>query len=150
MSNITTIYDLFVTRLGVIYPSHSKLTNPHKIEENNDMLLKLGYGLRMGPGLNTKRHLACKASIEREITIVFTRKHFALEQTLTPKQTVEKALLEDQFLLIKDVETYPDLENTVIAKIEYVSDRGIEFIYGDKDNFIQLETVFNFEYFEFL
>lgn len=148
MSRISDIYDTIVSRLETLYPSHTKLTNPHKPEENNQKAMIQGYGLRFGVAENTNRCIGGKLSIQREVTVIFTRKIYAKEQDLPPKQTTEKTIFEDQYLMIKDAETYPDLEDTDIAKFVFTNDSGLEYIFTNKDNFIKLETSFLMEYFE--
>jgi hypothetical protein len=150
MSIISTAYDAMIARLGTLYPSGSgwvRLPNPYKPEENNELYLKQGYGIALGSGENTNRVVNCKFSINRTMTIVITRKFYAREDDASAKATTEKQLFEDQYELINDLEQdFTVNDSTMYTR--YISDGGIEYISGEKDNFLMLRTEFSVEYLE--
>jgi len=152
MSKISTGLDAIKTRLGIILPDHIQLSNPYDVEENTDRALNLGWGLGVGSGLNSERHLSCKLSIRRQIIIPITRRIIASELGTTRKETSEKNLLEDQFLVIDDLEKDPTVNNSnVISSMKYVSDGGIIGIArgdGKNDAWRFIRSIFQIEYFE--
>lgn len=149
MSNISDAYDALVTRLETILPSHNRLPNPYKPDENADEQLKLAWGVQVSTGNNSERNISCKLSIERSIIVVLTRRFFAPDLVEDRMEVPEKALLEDQFLVIDDFEKDPTLnDSTAICKMRYDSDSGIEYVKSDEDNFIKIESTFLIEYFE--
>lgn len=148
MSNISTIFDDFKSSVSALLSGHSQLTNPFDTAQNVESVLTRGYGIRLGPGNNTNRNISCKMSVQRELTLIITRKAYAQELNITGKESVEKQILEDQYLVIKAVQQSPTLGSSAITKIDYSSDNGIEFIFTDRDNFLKIETVFTVEYFE--
>jgi hypothetical protein len=150
MSNISTAFNDFKTRLSTLLPNHIGLTNPYASEQNTAGALNLGYGVVLGAGTNTKRLMGCKLSVSRNFNLILTRKYYAQELNITGKETTAKDLFEDQKLIIAYVEKNPTIQSTAIAKMEYDSDNGIEFIFTEKDNYLKLETVFRVEYFETL
>lgn len=149
MSDITDVYTALQTRLAAIYPNHRRLTNPYKIDQNAETNLFLGYGVQVLPGENSKRNISCKISIQRTFLVILVRKFRSLELDRIGKETTEKALLEDQFLLIKDIESDPNLGvPTIVARAEWLNDGGISFVFGDKDSYMKLENTVEVEYFE--
>ena len=153
MSNISTAYDAIKTKLDTLFPSSSgyiQLVNPYDIDENTDSALRIGWGIAFGSATNTRRELSCRLSIERTITITFTRARFRSEFNTSQQETNEKLLFEDQYLLIKDLENEPMINNATsgITKFTYESDGGVESVTGESDAYIKLSTVFSLEYFE--
>lgn len=152
MSNISTAYDALKTRLQTLYPSGSgyvQLVNPYEVEENTEAALKKGWGIAFGPAVNTERLLSCQLSLERTMTITFTRARFRSEFNISNQETNEKLLFEDQYLLIKDLENEPTINNASsgITKITFTGDAGVESI-GETDAYIKLVCDFKMEYFE--
>jgi hypothetical protein len=149
VSNISDAFDALKARLAAVFPDHTELTNPYQVDHNSDLILAQGYGIAIGPAVNTERNLSCKLSVGRTIIIVLTRSYFATETQIALRETGTKLLLEDQFLIIKDLEKDPTAGNsTAIAKLGYQSDSGILPVKADADNFLKLESTFNIEYFE--
>lgn len=147
MSKITTILNELKARIQLELPSHAQLTNPYNVGANTEMALKKGFGIAVGPGDNTNRNLSCKLSVNRSILIKLTTKFYATDLNVDAKEAAEKDLLESQFLIIKSMEKEPTL-NGNLATSGFVSDSGILRVYDDKDQFLKLESVFNFEYME--
>jgi len=147
MSDISTIIDNMRTRVAAVFPTHKKLPNNRQIEENDTLFLSKGYAVAIGPGANTRRLLSCKLSVNRAAIITITRAHFGVDRDTVVRDTLEKNLLEDQFLLIKDLEKDPSLDGFV-AKINYSTDNGIEEVFVEQGHFLMIQTVYEFEYFE--
>lgn len=125
MSKISDIFDALVIDIAAELPNHNQLTNPYAIEENTSLSLNQGWGLAVGPAVNTFRQLSCKLSVNRSMIITVTRKFFANELNIAGKDNVVKLLLEDQFLLIKMVENETGTFSALVAKGDYSSDSGI-------------------------
>ncbi len=149
MSKISEILDALKARVVATLPTHKQLTNPYNVSSNTEKALNLGFGIAAGPGDNTNRNLSCKLSINRTIIIILTEKFYATDLNIVAKETVEKNLFEAQFLVIKAIEEEPSLTGLTI-KSEYVSDGGIARVKEDRDQFLKIESVFNFEYTESL
>lgn len=147
MSTISTAYDALKARLLAVLPNHSQMTNPYAPEQNSEQILRKSYGLRISTAENTNRQVSCQLSIRRTMEVVITRKYFASEMNRTAKETVEKDLMEDAFLVIKDIEKDADLGNNV-ANILYQSDTGIEFVFSEDKPFFMTTLTFGLEYFE--
>ncbi len=147
MSQITTIYDAIYTRVATLLPNHKELKVPRFIELNDTLFLKKGFAVSIGAAINTNRVFACKLSLQREVTLTNTLQIFATDRDATTRKTVEKQLLEDQFLLIKNIEQDPTLTQ-VTNQINFISDNGIQDIFIEADSFIMIQSLINFEYFE--
>lgn len=150
MSQITTIYTALLAQMALLYPEldgWQRIANPYKPNENPDTLLRQGWGIALGAGLNTNRLVNCKYSLNREITIVFTRKYDALENDPVNKAITEVQLFEDQHKLINQIEQDPTISDT-LTTASYGSDGGIEYVKGETDSFMMLRTVIPTEYLE--
>jgi hypothetical protein len=148
MSTISTFYDefnaLLVSKFG---STHQKLDNPYFPEDNNDLILKRGYGFSPTNGSNPKRLLDCFTSMTREITVTQTIINRGTERDTTIRETAEKQLLEDHRVLVNAVLSDTNLNET-LARLEYVGDNGIEFIFGEKNNFLMIRSTYLIEYLE--
>ncbi len=147
MSKISTIVDNIRTRVGTVLSDHKQLFNNRIIEENDTLFLSKGYAVGLGPGTNSNRLLSCKLSVLRTATITITRAHFGVDMDVDVRNTLEKDLLEDQYLIINDLEKDPDLES-VVASIKYQSDNGIEEVFTAQGHFLMVQSIYEFEYFE--
>ena len=147
MSKITTIYDEAITLIEGVLPNHQRLANPYQIEENPEIWLDQGYAVAIRTGVNTKRQISCRLSIERQISIVITRKYYGNDADASRKATTEKSLLEDQLLIINEFESQTPF--SVSTKSEFVSDSGIVFVFSSEEKpFYMIESTFGIEYFE--
>jgi hypothetical protein len=151
MSIITNAYDALLarieTKLDTAQEGYFRLPNPYKPAENNDRFLLKGYGIVLGPGQNTNRFVNCKFSINRNVTIVLTRQYFAREDDAEGKAVTEKALFEDQYILINDLEQDISVNGQTMYT-KYEADSGIEYVQGSTDRFLMLRTDFSMEYIE--
>lgn len=147
MSNFSNLYDAIVTRIETVLPSHTRFPNPYKIDENAEPLLRQGWGIALLSATNTNRELSCRISIRRTFEISITRKFYSVEGNVDNKESVEKQLIEDQILLIRDFCNNTDLPNS-LGIVDYASDGGVEYVYNEKDSFLVLKSSFECEYFE--
>ncbi len=154
MSNISLAYDQIVTVVQAKFPTHKELANPYVPEQNDDLSYEKAWGVSVEGGINTRRQLGCAFTISRDLIITLTRKVYLgdLQRSNTAsekRRTKEKDLLEDQYQLIKEVETNVALgASTPITRIEYESDSGIEFIRSGQSDLIMIRSLFSMEYFE--
>jgi hypothetical protein len=147
MSNVSSIYDAIITRIQAVLPTAQRLSNPFVLEENDVLVLKNGFGLKMGSGRNTRRLVLPKLSIERVFTVVLTRQIYALDTNPSGKAATEKQLLEDQVSLIKDIENDPTI-GQVTMKAVYDTDTGVNFLSSNDEQFYGTEIEYRIEYFE--
>lgn len=146
MSKISTAYDELNTILIGLFPNKIQLANAISIEQNTDAALKDGYGIHIGPGLNTNRHVSCKMSLQRGMTIILTIQSFANELRTAERYVAMKALLEEHFILTKRFENDPTL--TTAGNFVFLSDAGIQQVINESNQFFKIETLFKMEYFE--
>lgn len=149
MSNISDGFDAIKLAIQTLFPSHQQLTNPYDVAENTTLQLMKGWGIAFGPATNSRRKLACHLSVNRTISIPLTRVRSGSSLDTLKKETNEKLLLEDQYVLIKEMEKNVTVNNNnVITRFEYTSDNGIETVLSDNDHYIVLVTNFEMEYLE--
>lgn len=150
MSKISDLHAALKSRLLALFPivdGFVQLTNPYNVAANTITALEKGWGLAIGPGLNTNRQLSCQLSIGRSMIVVLTRQFFANELDVDAKESGELLLMEDQFKVINDFESEPTINKTV-AKSNFISDEGIKRVFETKDQYMKLESVFEMEYLE--
>jgi hypothetical protein len=150
MSQITTAFDAFVTRVDAVLTSGNgwmKLPNAYAINQNPDIMLKKGYAVGIGAGSNTKKSLGNLISIRRNLFVHLSRALDALDLDVSLRQTTEKTLLEDLKLLVADVETAQTLNAGQIF-VTFEGDDGIESIDGESSEFRAIKANFVIEYFE--
>jgi hypothetical protein len=149
MSKASDAYDAVKARVAAVLPNHFVLPNPYAPEQNSENALRVGQGVKFLGGSNSNRSLSCQLSISRQVEVVITRKYYGSEMMTANKSTVEKSLLEDQYLVIKEVEKDPTVALTsVVVQTRFESDSGIEFVFNDDKPFLMIRTLFALEYIE--
>lgn len=149
MSKIVDCLTALEARIITVLPNHFELSNPYAPEQNSEHMLKQSWGLRGRSGNNSLRNLSCRVSIRRTIEIVLTRKYYAAEMNRAAKKQTEYDLWEDQFLIIKDIEKDPTLNNSsAVTQFGYVSDGGIEYVFSNDKPYLMIVSQFDLEYIE--
>lgn len=147
MSAITTIYDNALTLLAATFPDHQKMEQPYLPEMNDDMVLRRGYGITMGPAEHTNRAVDCYYSVRRSAFITLSVANHGTDRDAAIRETAEKLLMEDMVTLAKACDRDPAL-NQSCSYFRYSADSGVEFVVTDNDNFLMLRAEFSFEYLE--
>ncbi len=151
MSKISTIHTALISIIGTtLFPEASgyfRLPNPYKLEKNPDIYLSQGWGLRIDEATNPRRQLSKSLTIDRVVRVPMTRKLYALAEDPVGRADAEKLLLEDHFLLVKQLETNATINESAI-NANYISDSGVQMVRDTEDTFLFLETVFTVQYFE--
>jgi len=149
MSNISDAFDAIKALMQTTLPGHNQLTNPYDIGENTTEQLLKGWGLAIGPGLNTQRQIGCDISIQRTFSIPLTRARHGNSLITSNKESNEKLLMEDHFLVVKAMEKDATVnDNLTITRCIFSGDGGIESVYADEDHYITIVASFELEYFE--
>lgn len=152
-SRITTIYDAIIVHLSTVFPvapdpaGYFRLRNPYSIEQNPSSMLIKGWAFSLGPAQNTEKYMDCNFGITRQLNVILTRRWTALEPDVERRADVEKAILEDQFLLFQSLEA----DNTIgqaATDVKYISDNGIEFVEADNNKFLMVNSLLELKYFE--
>lgn len=148
MSKISTIREDLETIIDGLLTGYQKIPNPYELEKISNVILRKGYGIAFGPGANTNRQLGCQLSVDREFAIILTREVAATEHNAEARETVEKSIFEDQYLIIKAIEKDADLLGSSAANARYVSDNGLEYVGLENSRYFVLVSNFSTEYFE--
>jgi hypothetical protein len=144
-AKVLTIYDAIVTQVNTSLPNHSRMPNPYQVDSNSYLNLVNGFGLAVGPGVDTNRYVGCLVTWQRTFTIILVRKITTTEHNIGSKVVIEKALLEDHDTLRKDFYLNSTLGGNAI-KSTVSSDGGIAFIDADLLKFLSLEMTLDVEY----
>lgn len=147
MSKISEIREQLETLIEAAITGYKQIPNPYEIEKTANVILRKGYGIAFGPATNTERQLSCQLSVDREFSIILTREVATTEHNNAGRETIEKAIFEDQYLLIKAIEKDSDLA-TKASRARYVSDNGLEYVGLENSRYFVLISTFATEYFE--
>ena len=146
MSNVTTIQNSLVTTLETLFPNKTVIPNPFNLEDNNQNLMKNGYGFFYGPASLPDFDLGIHIQgYSRDFNVVMTRNVYRTDVSPDPFSTTQLALIEDQNTLVNTFADVRNLDQNVVS-IEFVSDSGVEFIFADKNNYLALTTTFAVAY----
>jgi len=147
MTNISTIYDAYVTICAAQLTTYAKIPNPYNINDNSSVFHRLGFTVAYGSGSNSNRLLGCQMSEIREFSVILVAQITAAITDFSGFNLIAKNLFEDRYKIIKAIEIHPTL-NTGQTSTKWVSDPGIEFLENDKAKYFVLRTLFESEYFE--
>jgi hypothetical protein len=147
MSKITEIRDNLQTLIETALPGMVQIPNPYELEKTANIILRKGYGIAFGPATNTERQLGCQLSIEREFAVILTKEVTATDHDSSGREAIEKAIFEEQYLLIKAIEQSPDLSGSA-SRARYLSDNGLEYVGLENSRYFVLQSTFACEYFE--
>ena len=148
MTQISSIYDLLVTRLTTLYPSHKRLPHAYQIGQNPDTYLDKGWALAVRDGVNSNRIVGCNLSVVRNFSVVLTRKFKSRELDPAKKSDTEKDLLEDLQILMDSLESNTVLDVSLGTHlVKYLGDSGIIQVREDQDSYLSIVVETSVEYF---
>ncbi len=149
MSNISDAYVAIKAYVQNILPTHQLLPNPYNLQQNPMIYLDQGVGIAFGPAENRESNMDCLVSLRRTVTISVTRKFNATNLNRTNKEDSEKLLLEDLYLLINEVQKYPQIDAYgPVTEFSYTDDGGIEQVFDERQDYIVLRCNFDLIYYE--
>lgn len=146
MGKYSLAYDDVRTIMQTLYPNHKELVNPYDLESNPDIELKQSWGISIGSALNGTRVVCNRATITRNFSIVLARRSNRTRNDNATRIVTEKLLFEDLSLLVKYFEENPKTTN--ITRVRYTDDEGLDFVAGDRDNYLVLRSTLLVEYTE--
>lgn len=147
MTKITDVYNAITGILEANLPGYTRLSNPYAPEVNAFPILRNGYGLAVGPGVDTQRTTGCVVSWQRSFTIILLNQIYATENDVSRKELIEQELLEKHNILRKQF--YLDSTLGGVAYLTIIpSDQGISFISAGDLLFLGLEMSLETEYTE--
>lgn len=147
MSKLSTVYDRILVELATLYPSASGYTRipyAYDLEKNDDNLLRLGWGVVVGPAERVDLEW-CNLAFSREVTIVLTRESFNTGNDEAAYDAIVKGLIEDCYK-VQDRFYEPDqlaIEASIV-KVDPLGATGIEQVEGDRVTFLTASTSFSF------
>jgi hypothetical protein len=146
MSTIQTIYDNLISEIESALSSYTRIPNPYEPNENPSLFLRKGFGCGISSGQNSFRQICNKVSVSRYFNVVLTNEVMTTTMNSAARGEFERGLMNDQYVLINALDD-SNLSGTAI-KVQYTSDNGIEYVKGDTEKYIFIETIFEIEYFE--
>jgi len=153
MSSISNFYDNLIALIGTTFTganAKKELVDPYNISENNDIILKNGFGVILGQTSNPKGILGSQILLERTIELVFTKQHVGSDRDTAARRTTEKLLLEDELLMIKGIWGEGGTLSETVPYLLYSGNEGLSYVFSEKKNFLMLKMIFNVKYNESL
>lgn len=145
MSAIGNIHLRLCDIIDELFPNKAELQNFTELFNNDDFILKDGYGLQIGTSENSGDIPVKGVDFSRTFSIVLTRKTFDLDRKSDSKRVIERAMLEDMLLVIVKIKKDRTLkQNSTI--IEFVGDEGFENFLS----FTSLKVTFKINYLEMI
>ena len=141
MSAISDLYDALDAALLGLYatPTYRKLVNPYVLDQNDTPTLSRGWGFKIGPQSSANLTMGRYEQLEISIEVIQTIVHRGTDRDVSIRQTNEKLLLEDQFLLVDYLR-----QNTALFaklwKLDYLSTSGLEFVFTEQQNYFTITT----------
>lgn len=145
MSKVSNIYDLFEAAISTILTGKTEIPNPFDIESNNDNFLKDGYGFIYGAATGDSETYPSFEYYTRPIVLVTTKVIYKNRSDVDVYGTVQKQMIEDQNTIITTLAKDRTFDDD-LTSLEFSGDNGVEFIFGDKFNFLKLESTFDLKY----
>ena len=149
MSKASDAFDAILARVVAILPSHKQMANPYDPASNPRLTLNQGFGIQILAGTNTNLQISCNLTIQRIYGLVLARRRLGSDLKASKNESAEKLLMEDQFLIVKDFEKDPTLNNSdVVISTLFTTDSGITNWQADNQAYAVLTTLFELQYFE--
>jgi hypothetical protein len=145
LSKITTIYNNLVIFMGTELSTHTRLNDPYFVENNPEMLLRKGWGIRVNDGLDTARFVCPEYTLARTFTLVIVRESPAKDSDPARRETAKLEILEDLHTLLIEAVS----ENTlygVALDFKYESDGGFQEVFVNEKPYTYLASSFVVEY----
>lgn len=144
-TRISDIYDAIVDQIEAKLTTHKRIANPYVIDDNSFLQLQKGFGVIVGPGVDTQRYVGCLVTWERQFTIILVRQITTTQNNIGSREVIEKGLLDDHDLLRKAFYLNSTLGGIAI-KSTVSDDGGIAFVDADRLKFIQIAMSLFVEY----
>lgn len=148
MTTISNIHDDLYSMMLALFPTKKVLADSLNLYNNDELFLANGYAIYIGPANNTKREVACRLSLSRQIVISLTKAPYAGHKDIDKIKATEKELLEDLQTLINDFSRNDSYATLGTIKRDYLSDTGIIRAFGESRSVLSIQASFNIEYFE--
>lgn len=145
MSKITTVFNNLVTFMGTELPNHKRLNDPYAIENNPEMLLRKGWGIRVVDGLDTKRFICPEYTLARSFGLVIVRESPSKDSDPSRRESAKLEILEDLHTLLIEAVS----ENTlygIALDFKYESDGGFQEVFVNEKPYTYLAANFVVEY----
>lgn len=148
-SKISDIYDYLSNKISNTWSGAKQIANALDIANAPTGLLENGYAIVIGPSLGSTSDQTCQERFIRQIFIIRTRLAPGHETDVATQSLAIKDMLEDHFLLRRDLRTDNTLGSTAID-IGYDSDGGIEDLVttNQAGKFYAITSAFTLTYIE--
>jgi len=146
MSKITTVYNTILTKVAGLFPSKTKIPLPESLPDNDNNLLRDGYGVMVGASTISALDTFKDSNISREFTIVFTEELIRTNHDADSRDTVLLSILEDMVTLKQDFLNFDQLGiDSSIEKVTFVGSSGVEYANIDDFSIMTMNITFSID-----
>jgi len=145
MSNVSTIHDTLLSSLASLFSTMTRIPNPYSLEDNQNVLLKSGFGLKMN-GTNFADSEFCTYSYTADFGVIFSKEVVMLGNDEDGFDTAVKALLEASNTLQLNWLTNSQIGiESNITQVNFINTSGIDFVVAGKSKFVTIEVAFSIQ-----
>ena len=145
MSKISSVYTALVSAIDGILTTENEYTRipePEDMESNSSRFLDKAWGVYYN-GATPSETDTCRFSNDHTFNCVMSRRLVTRESDTSQRDIFTKQLLEDAYLLYKNIYNYEQLGIPEdVAKIDINSTSEIKKVFDDKNKTIYLEIEF--------
>lgn len=147
MSKAVDVQIALNTLIETNLPGYVKLPDAYDSPDNPTIELEKGYSVGFGSADNTTDNF-CKGTIQlnRTYQLILTNV-YSPSLDANYRETLEQSLINDHFTIIGQIECDPTLQGNCI-NAQYSSDAGIEYLSGDRKQFIIIVSNISIDYIE--
>lgn len=143
---VTNITAYMATEIEAELPEKKRLFNPYNVEINNELYLQDGYGIGYG-AQSTVPVAGCCLRIQQDISLVLTKKFYALENDSEKRHDYEQELMEEAMQLVRLFEMDQALGGNA-SKCSYQGHNGIQQVFTESQQYIFVTMNFQTEFIE--
>ena len=103
-TKVSSIFDFIVEKAQAAFPEHAELRDCEDVSNNDDTVLRKGFGILPMDGENADRCLDNRRYyMKRNFELIFTREVLATVEDVAGRRVAYKDLLEDLDLLLQQL-----------------------------------------------
>ena len=149
MSKVSSIYDALISSLDTLFPSGSsyqRIYNAYDLTDNPEHVLRKGYGLQFESStINVTGDEFGSYAKAATITISFAREVIRQKFQVENMDENVKAVMEDVHTITSSWSDPSNIDEN-IEDVTPSGDSGVEFVRGEKQNFISVAVTFEIKF----
>lgn len=142
MNRMVEAVKKLIVVVGETFPDKDKIPNAYSLPDNAEGLLKNGWGIMIGAEGDSDNDEFCSMSVQRLITIVFTREFWATESDDEVPDDIGLLLLEDVSKAQLVINAPNRMNIDEIDKVELAGSSEVATVLSGKRKFLTMNASF--------